>query len=80
MSIERIRSEIAIARQGGLTELARLGEIELKRRKSLANNTGRPVTNDTARHTSWREASARYRAKRKLDKVESEQYENMDYS
>jgi hypothetical protein len=80
MSIERIKREIAIARQGGLTELVKLGEIELRRRKSLANNAGRPIVNDTAKHASWREASARYRAKRQAEQAESKEYENMDYS
>ena len=78
MNIDRIKREMAIARQGGLTELVKLGEIELKRRKSLSNNAGRPITNDSAKHTAWRDASARYRAKRKVSQAMGEQYDNLD--
>lgn len=62
-TVAQIKAEIAQLEGKGFTCAIAYLKAELERRSGSSNNQGRPPTNDSPKHTKWREASRRYREK-----------------
>ncbi len=64
-----IKAEIAKLEGSGFNGAVYYLKAELKRRQASSINAGRPITKDTRRNQTMREASQRYREKQKGEKL-----------